>query len=128
MRWRILVEGVVQGVGFRPFVYRLAQETALSGFVCNQTDGVVIEVQGAERDLTAFRHLLSENAPAAALLKKVSCEELAELEAENSFVILPSRNIAAQLLQIVPDLAACPECIAEMQRIYDEEAEKLAGS
>ena len=62
-RRAIRVRGDVQGVGFRPFVYRLAQELGLAGWVLNDADGVAIEVQGASAELANFEHRLTSDAP-----------------------------------------------------------------
>ncbi|HKJ68229.1 MAG TPA: acylphosphatase, partial [bacterium] len=62
-RLHIQVRGIVQGVGFRPFVYNLAREKNLSGFVGNDSEGVFIEVQGNAGDLEAFRDILHQNPP-----------------------------------------------------------------
>ena len=113
-RWRIQIEGVVQGVGFRPFLYRLAEENGLSGWVCNVEGAVTLEIQGDEQSLRKFCGKVKSDSPQAAILRSFNCETRSEKFGETSFEILPSESKAAMLRQISPDLAACSECIGEM--------------
>ena len=64
-RWQVLVEGIVQGVGFRPFVHNLAQELQLAGFVCNTGAGVLAEVEGEAASLQEFKRRLEAETPPA---------------------------------------------------------------
>jgi len=107
------VGGIVQGVGFRPFVFRLARERNLSGFVGNTQEGVVIEVQGPLPWLEDFYAALSEQPPPLARIARLSSAPL-PLAREEGFSITPSdRRGAAQTL-ISPDVAVCPDCLAEL--------------
>ena len=72
-RWQVQVEGIVQGVGFRPFVHRLAQELELAGFVCNTGGGVLVEVEGTAIVLQVFVRRIREEAPAMSLVERVEC-------------------------------------------------------
>ena len=95
-RWRVRVTGVVQGVGFRPFVYRLATEHALTGWVNNDTAGVLLEAQGRESDLSAFVAALSAQAPPLARVNGVSVSERRPASDEfEAFVIRESENSGA---------------------------------
>ena len=85
----IRVRGVVQGVGFRPFVYRLARQTELSGWVRNDATGVLIHVEGPGDRLEQFRALLPGQIPAGAFVSGVSCVE-AMPAGDTTFRILPS--------------------------------------
>jgi hydrogenase maturation protein HypF len=85
----IRVRGVVQGVGFRPFVYRLARQTELSGWVRNDAAGVLIHVEGPGDRLDRFRELLPGHAPAAAVVSGVACVPAAPA-GHTTFRILPS--------------------------------------
>jgi hydrogenase maturation protein HypF len=109
-RRRIRARGVVQGVGFRPFVYRLAREHGLGGYVLNDGDGVLIEVEGAELD--GFAGELVTRAPAIATVDSVTAESLAPL-GETDFRIVESVAQGRSAL-IPPDLATCDRCLAEL--------------
>ncbi len=110
-RLRVRVRGQVQGVGFRPFVHGLAQRFALSGWVLNDGDGVLAEVQGdsADRLLAA----LAGEAPPLARIDAIESEELSVHPGETGFAILASRT-GAVTTGIAPDAAVCPACLAEL--------------
>jgi hydrogenase maturation protein HypF len=111
---RILVRGTVQGVGFRPWVYRLALEEGISGRVRNDARGVTIEVFGHSEALEAFLRRLGKEAPEAAHVREVS-EEPIPTEPLRGFAIVPSKGDGARRVSIPPDLATCPECLQEVQ-------------
>jgi hydrogenase maturation protein HypF len=114
-RVRLLVRGVVQGVGFRPFVYRLALVHGLSGWVRNRQDGVEIEVQGDPGSIEKFRGALHDERPAPARIHSIDAEDVPLLETEPDFQILKSGDgEAVRPTTVPPDLAICPECAAEM--------------
>ena len=113
-RLRIQVQGVVQGVGFRPFVYRLAHELGLGGWVQNRPEGLRIEVQGSGPGSEEFLHRLQAEAPSAAAIHSVTCEPLPEAADELGFQILPSENQGDRRPSIPADLALCPECRQEI--------------
>jgi len=110
---RISVRGVVQGVGFRPFVYRLAREHGLAGWVLNHSGGVEIQVEGAAALLAAFARDLREQAPPRARIEGV---EVAELPAAGytTFDIRPSVSEEGRYQLISPDIATCPDCLREL--------------
>jgi hydrogenase maturation protein HypF len=111
---RIEVRGTVQGVGFRPWVYRLAVEQGLSGRVRNDPRGVTIEVFGVPQALEIFLRRLRAEAPPAALLREVG-EERIPAEPLPGFAIVPSDGEGARRVSIPPDLATCPECLREVR-------------
>jgi len=111
-RLRMLVSGIVQGVGFRPFVFRLARDNGLSGWVRNTPAGVEIEIQGAPRALAAFEEALSAQAPPLAIITSLTTEEIPVAE-ESDFSILSSGTGAAAV-QIAPDSALCADCLNEL--------------
>ncbi len=113
-RLQIFISGIVQGVGFRPFVYRLASAHRLSGWVRNDKQGVAIEVQGRDADLGLFLHALQEEAPPAALIGALQSQLLAERE-ETGFVILPSQAEREGRAWVAADLATCPDCLRELR-------------
>jgi hydrogenase maturation protein HypF len=112
-RQAIRVRGGVQGVGFRPFVSRLAQESGLSGWVVNDAEGVLIEVQGSPEVLSRFQYRLRNDAPPLARIEALESRSLAPLEAEDGFDILASRG-GRITTAIAPDAATCPDCLNEL--------------
>ena len=113
----IHVKGIVQGVGFRPFVYRLAKKYLIKGWVLNAADGVHIRAEGEEKHLDEFVMEISENAPAAAQVTEIEMKEV-PLEPFDSFEIRTSDDDAADdITQVSPDLATCPDCTREL---FDE--------
>jgi hydrogenase maturation protein HypF len=107
---RIAVSGTVQGVGFRPYVYRLARAHGVGGRVRNDDAGVVIEAFAAERALDDFVAELTAGAPGR--MRTLVSTPIAAEEARG-FAIEASRRGVAPALSIPPDLATCPECLAE---------------
>ncbi|PWC94585.1 carbamoyltransferase HypF [Azospirillum sp. TSO5] len=111
-RLRIRVRGRVQGVGFRPHVHALARRFGLTGWVLNDPQGVLIEVQGtAAADLVAA---LTAEAPPLARIDAVQCETIAPLPGEDSFSIHHSGSTGAVATGIGPDATVCPACLAEL--------------
>lgn len=112
-RARLTVQGAVQGVGFRPFVYRLAHELGLAGWVLNSPQGVSIEIEGAEENLHRFRSRLeTENPPASAIDSlEVSFLEPAR---DSGFQIRESAGGGTKSARILPDLAICADCVREI--------------
>ena len=110
----IQVKGIVQGVGFRPFVYRLAKKYLINGWVLNATDGVFIHAEGEAKLLDEFVIELSENPPAASRVEEVTLKEV-PLEDFDSFEIRFSDAGAVEKTTLVsPDLATCDDCVREL--------------
>ena len=114
MRLRIEVQGVVQGVGFRPTVYRLALAQRLSGCVWNHAQGVTIEVQGCATALEAFLSALRTEVPRPARVTGLDSREIPEQPDSGGFQILASGEGGAIRPVVPPDLAICPACAEEM--------------
>jgi len=110
---RIRVRGQVQGVGFRPFVYRLAVELGLHGWVRNDADGVEIEVQGATAEIDALLQRLQCEAPELARVDEVQAQAAELVPAAAQFTILSSRGGRIHT-GITPDAAICPDCLREL--------------
>ncbi len=111
-RLRIRVRGRVQGVGFRPHIHALARRFGLTGWVLNDPQGVLIEVQGtAAADLLVA---LTAEAPPLARIDAVECEAIAPLPGEDSFVIRHSDSAGAVATGIGPDATVCSACLAEL--------------
>ncbi|HSR36565.1 MAG TPA: acylphosphatase, partial [Desulfurivibrionaceae bacterium] len=113
IRQQITIRGVVQGVGFRPFVHRLAEAHGLTGQVVNTGQGVEIEAQGGETALAAFVAALRGQAPAAAVIQELTVLPLPPV-ADTAFVIGHSQAAGAPSAGIPADLALCPDCRAEL--------------
>jgi hydrogenase maturation protein HypF len=109
----VLVRGVVQGVGFRPFVYRLAQEEGLAGFIGNDTGGVTIEIEGPEERVEAFLARLRSEAPPLARIDAVAVREL-PLVGGFGFRIVASEVLGQVSTGIPADAATCPDCLREL--------------
>ncbi|MBU0484905.1 MAG: carbamoyltransferase HypF [Proteobacteria bacterium] len=112
-RRRITVNGIVQGVGFRPFVYSLAQKHGLSGFVENASSGVRIEVEGRSKDLDCFAAALGRDFPPQALLSTISAISIPSTN-DCRFSINLSRKSGSVDTLISPDIAVCNGCLTEM--------------
>lgn len=115
LRKSYLVSGQVQGVGFRPFVWRLAFRHKLSGFVRNTSHGVSIEAQGLPCNISSFAASLLKELPPLAKITSLEEKVLEPVEAEDSFAILPSIGLAGQNVLASPDMAPCPDCLREMR-------------
>jgi len=109
----IRVRGVVQGVGFRPFVYRLAQANALTGWVLNGDQGVEIHLEGTEKDLAAFVREIRIKPPAAAHIAEIEVES-APCQGLSAFTIRESERLDRPTVCVSPDLPICDECQAEL--------------
>jgi len=103
----------VQGVGFRPTVYLLAQKHALTGWVLNSAHGVEIEISGSPADCIAFVQDLQQNPPPLAHIDSFDIKP-AELQAFSSFEIRESHDEPDDFLPVSPDLAICPDCQREL--------------
>lgn len=110
----IQVKGIVQGVGFRPFVYRLAKKYLVNGWVLNATDGVFIHAEAESKLLDEFVLELSENPPAASRVEEITLKEV-PLEDFDSFEIRFSDAGAVEKTTLIsPDLATCDDCAREL--------------
>lgn len=114
MAKHISVTGVVQGVGFRPFVYGLAMRLGLCGWVCNTSGGVEIEVQGQKSKVESFIHSLAIEAPPLAKIDSITVQaESPDIE-YSTFDIRPSTYTIGEYQPISPDTALCPDCEREL--------------
>lgn len=111
---QILIRGIVQGVGFRPFVFSLARQQSLRGQVFNNTTGVLIDVEGAASAIERFISLIKSNAPPLSLIESV--ERSADLDPVNytDFRIVESDASGERFVPISPDTATCADCLSEL--------------
>ncbi|HEY7266143.1 MAG TPA: carbamoyltransferase HypF [Solirubrobacterales bacterium] len=112
-RLRVRVEGTVQGVGFRPFVYRVADELGLAGWVLNDSRGVLIEVEGERDALDALLERLRGEGPPLAVVERVA-EETVAVTGETGFRITESAEGGEGEAAVSPDVATCDDCLTEL--------------
>ena len=112
-RLRIALGGAVQGVGFRPFVYRLAKEMSLTGWVLNSSSGLVVEVEGPPEELQLFEQRLERERPKASVVTVHESSWIA-VEGSNAFEIHASDSDTGKSVNVLPDLAICADCRAEL--------------
>lgn len=111
-RLYLQIRGAVQGVGFRPFIYRLATEMHLTGWVNNSAQGVFIEIEGTPQDLEIFIKRIHQEKPIVASIQALESTEL-ELADYTEFSIRPSVK-GEKTAVVLPDLAICPDCLQEI--------------
>jgi hydrogenase maturation protein HypF len=109
----IHINGIVQGVGFRPFIYKLALDHNLAGWVRNSASGVDIEVTGTEENLKAFLAAIPRSAPPLAQIDSIENQDIAN-QLFNNFQILTSKNQTSDFIPVSPDVAICNQCQAEL--------------
>ncbi|MAS33833.1 MAG: carbamoyltransferase HypF [Anaerolineaceae bacterium] len=110
---RIVIEGAVQGVGFRPFVFRLAHELGLNGFVSNTSSGVVIELDGDSATVEHFINRLYREKPPLAVIDSLT-SEAAYAAGYSSFEICLSQERGSKTALVLPDIATCPDCLNDI--------------
>ncbi len=113
-RLEILVRGIVQGVGFRPFVYNLARTLRLTGYVLNSSAGVLIEVEGDPEQIDQFVRKLKENPPPLAQIEDVRVATRGPA-GDSAFVIRDSVDQPGQLAPVSPDVSTCPDCLRDFE-------------
>jgi hydrogenase maturation protein HypF len=111
--YQISIKGIVQGVGFRPFVYRLAREFGLNGWVLNSSAGVFIEVEGDNHKLKEFARTLVDSPPPLAVIRSCEITEI-EFQGFNDFTIRESDDQPEKTVMVSPDIAICSECRHEL--------------
>jgi len=114
VRRAFVASGQVQGVGFRPFVYRLAAEGGLTGTVGNTSEGVRMELQGTEDEVRRFGSRLRAELPPLARLTGVAEHDLQPVEGERDFRIVSSSGEAGHSVLVSPDMSVCADCLADM--------------
>lgn len=122
-RYQIRVQGIVQGVGFRPFIYRLAMEKGYYGYVLNDVEGVLVEIQGENLAIEDFCRAIKVKAPKASYVAKVSYHEMPIDIDDIAFIIRKSPQGATKETLISPDLAICEDCKREIKTKTDRRYE-----
>ncbi len=113
IRKEILVKGIVQGVGFRPFIYNLARSLRLKGYVLNSSEGVVIDVESQDAAMESFVRAIEENPPPLAKIEQISTRTLPTV-GYDSFLIRESLPQEGKFVLVSPDIATCPKCLSEL--------------
>lgn len=111
---RIRIMGIVQGVGFRPFLHREMLALKLNGWIRNTSEGVEIEAEGLEENLHALVRRIESAAPALAVIEHIEMERLPEIKGYAGITIHPSRSMEKRNTLISPDVATCPDCLREL--------------
>lgn len=114
---RIKIQGAIQGVGFRPFIYRLATEARLNGWVVNNSQGVLIEVEGNQPLLEAFLLRIEREKPPRSYIQSLE-HSILDPVGYTIFEIRPSETSGEKTALVLPDIATCPDCLKE---IFDPE-------
>ena len=127
VRTAIRVEGTVQGVGFRPFVYGLATRLGLAGLVGNDVDGVFAEVEGAPADVAAFLTALEREAPPLARIERVSTTAMPP-NGSTAFTIAPSPAGGQRRTLVSADTATCADCLRAGERRVGKECVAMCRS
>jgi hydrogenase maturation protein HypF len=112
-RVRYRFSGIVQGVGFRPFIYRLAVRSGLAGFVHNSTEGVIVEVEGAPLSIEAFLPRVRQEVPPLAEIYGITSSEI-PAKGDGEFRIIQSAATGISDVQISPDIGTCNDCLKEL--------------
>jgi len=115
---RLKITGVVQGVGFRPFVYQLAERYGLNGFIKNDSSGVSVEIEGSQSNIDTCIKALYDELPPLARIDSLTSEEIAYVGHE-SFEILSSDTDHTKSALVSPDIAICENCLEEMNDLDD---------
>lgn len=121
-RRRFQISGLVQGVGFRPYVYRLATHLELTGFVANDSRGVLIEVEGPVAKLNEFQLMVARQAPPLARIDSCQTTTLSAVGADCFRVTDSIRSVNAAAV-VCPDIAVCDDCLRELQDSEDRRFE-----
>lgn len=117
-RERILINGMVQGVGFRPFIYRIAKECSLSGFVNNNSSGVLVEIEGSKKSINSFHNKLATEAPPFSNIISIDKEVLKPVGYTEFKIIQTDSSRRARTL-VSPDIAVCDDCLKELSNPGD---------
>ncbi len=114
--YKIRITGLVQGVGFRPFVYRIAQKHQLRGTVDNRNDGVVIYVNGLRQQTERFADDIKNQAPVAATIENLTIEKVPFRDYTGFRIVKSNNNIVRdEITEISPDIAVCDACLTDMK-------------
>ncbi|MBQ9331312.1 MAG: carbamoyltransferase HypF, partial [Oscillospiraceae bacterium] len=112
--WEIRIRGIVQGVGFRPFIHRLVRAHSLKGSIRNTSSGVTLTLEGDEDRLSSFLRELPEKAPPLAVIEEIRTDRI-PFQGFSDFRIIESERQAERNTLISPDIGICQDCLREMR-------------
>lgn len=115
IRYLYKITGIIQGVGFRPFIYKLAMKLNLKGFVYNDSDGVTIELQGDKESIEQFDTLLTTQLPPLAKINNLIKNKI-DVVNTSSFKIIETKNNTCKTTLISPDVKVCDECLKDIKK------------
>jgi len=113
-RIQLTIRGTVQGIGFRPFVFRLAQDLSLGGWIANTPQGTMLELEGTQKNLHAFQKRITAELPLPGNIQAMTSTHIAVI-GQRSFLIYPSQGNDQTQSVISPDLATCEACLQDMK-------------
>ncbi len=113
-RIQLTIGGMVQGIGFRPFVFRLAQQLSLAGWIANTTEGTLLELEGTQPNLHTFTHRIKTDFPLSGNIQAMTSIQI-PLTGQRSFSIHPSHGHETVQSVLAPDLATCPDCLEDIK-------------
>ena len=113
IRKQFRINGIVQGVGFRPFIYNLANKFNLTGTVSNSSEGVIIEAQGTSANVHNFINVIQTDAPPLSMISALETNDIPNKD-ETSFIIKTSEKSSTISTMISPDVAVCDDCLDEL--------------
>ncbi|NJK87308.1 MAG: carbamoyltransferase HypF [Bacteroidales bacterium] len=109
------IEGLVQGVGFRPFIYKLALNYDINGYVLNRNDGVEVHAEGQKSSVEQFIQAIRIKKPLAAEIRNIWSKEV-PIHGYEGFSIRKSLDLNNEITEVSPDIAVCPDCLADMKQ------------
>src|SRR5215813_10608108 len=112
-RLRVVIRGATQGVGFRPFIYRLATELGLTGWVNNSPQGVFIEVEGGKERLDGFLLRIEKEKPPRSFIQSLESSFL-DPKGYPAFEIRESYDSGEKVTLVLPDISVCPDCLRDV--------------
>ena len=112
--FQIYIKGRVQGVGFRPFIYKIAKTYQVNGWIKNQNDGLLLNAEGQPEKIESFIQTIIKNAPQAARITDLKTQ-IIPVQNFSSFKIQSSENISSAITEICPDLAVCRDCLHDLK-------------
>jgi len=112
--YQICISGLVQGVGFRPFIYRIAKEMGLTGTVENNNEGVTIHVQADYNEMNDFTDRIKKEKPLASHIENIEVKEIPCIN-YSDFRIVKSADLSDEITEISPDIAVCDDCLADLK-------------
>ncbi|MGL4292194.1 MAG: acylphosphatase, partial [Bacteroidales bacterium] len=113
--YHLHIKGLVQGVGFRPFIYRIANQMNLAGQIKNNNEGVEIEIEASEELKDIFIKAILREKPIASSIDQIDINKEDRIPYRNKFSIVKSQNISENVTSISPDIAVCEQCLQEME-------------